>query len=356
MGIDYNQIVAALRAIPDPQTGQDIIQARLVQDLSVEQDQIYFSLVLPSSYDAQKEALNLACQNAIHALYSNAQVHIHFKTAAQKLGPLPQVKNIIAVASGKGGVGKSTVSANLALALQKMGKKVGLLDADLYGPSIPTMFGLEGQKPASKILYGKRRMLPLEAYGIQLMSVGFIVPPEQAVVMRGPKLSGMITHFLKEVLWPDLDYLIVDLPPSTGDIQLTFAKTVSITGAIMVTTPQKVAVVDAVKAMNMFTNAALNVPILGVVENMAWFTPKEFPDYKYFLFGEGGGQQLAAMGKTVLLGQVPLIQGIREAGDVGKPALLQTDTLLQTPFMKVAAQLVQQLNYQAKEINQATKS
>jgi len=342
MHIDSNQIVEALRQVLDPQTGQDIIQARLAQDLKIEEKGVYFSLVLQDIDSPHKIELNEACHKAILTVYPFAEIHIHIKTATEKnVSPIPHIKNIIAVASGKGGVGKSTIAVNLAFALQKTGATVGILDADLFGPSIPAMFGLDGQKPSTKVVYGKRRYEPLVAYDMPLMSVGFLVKPAQAVVMRGPKLAGLVTNFLKEVLWPPLDYLIVDLPPGTGDIQLTLAKTVPLTGIILVTTPQKMAVIDAVKAMNMFRSPSLKVPILGVVENMSWFTPKEFPDYQYRLFGEGGGQKLATMGETHLLGQVPLIQGIREAGDSGQPVFLQKDTLLQQPFMNIAKKVLE---------------
>eukprot|EP00095_Tigriopus_kingsejongensis_P003881 maker-scaffold1748_size29100-snap-gene-0.1 protein:Tk03881 transcript:maker-scaffold1748_size29100-snap-gene-0.1-mRNA-1 annotation:"mrp" len=296
---------------------------------------------------------------------------------ATKANPLPHVKNIIAVASGKGGVGKSTVSVNLAISLANKGAKVGLIDADLYGPSIPTMMGLQGQRPKIEVLYGKHKIVPLEAHGVKVMSVGFIVEPEQAVVLRGPRLGGIIKQFINDCIWPDLDYLIIDLPPGTGDIQLTLVQTAPVTGAVIVTTPQEVAVIDAVKAMNMFllehinvpitapvTGAVIvttpqevavidavkamnmfllehiNVPIVGVVENMSWFTPEELPDNKYYIFGEGGGKKLAKFGQTVMLGQVPLVQGIREAGDAGVPVAAGEPGILKDKFEELALNLL----------------
>jgi len=345
--IDNNKVVAALRKVKDPNTGQDIIAAKLIKDLKIEDQNINFSLVLPSLNTPYKADLNFACQAAIQEVYPNANVNVHMmaqtQQSQQSTSPLAHVKNIIAVASGKGGVGKSTVAVNLALGLKKLGAKVGLIDADLYGPSIPTMFGLQGQRPKVQDMYGKPKITPLDAFGIPVMSIGFIIEPEQAVVLRGPRLGGIIKQFFQDTIWPPLDFLIVDLPPGTGDIQLTLVQTVPVTGAVLVTTPQEVAVVDAVKAMNMFLLPSVNVPILGVVENMAWFTPQELPDNKYYIFGEGGGKKMAKLSKSVLLGQIPLVQGIREAGDTGKPILLQEDNLTADYFVKVAENTLRQV-------------
>jgi len=276
---------------------------------------------------------------------ANINVHMMSRTgqSQEPTGALPHVKNIIAVASGKGGVGKSTVATNLALGLKELGATVGLMDADLYGPSIPTMLGLQGQRPQVQEIYNKPKIKPLEAYGMPVMSIGFIIEPEQAVVLRGPRLAGIIKQFINDTIWPALDYLVIDLPPGTGDIQLTLVQSVPLTGAVMVTTPQEVAVADAVKAMNMFRLPSVNVPILGVVENMSWFTPKELPDHKYFLFGEGGGKKLTKMANSVLLGQVPLVQGIREAGDAGKPAVAQDDAVTKEAFLNVARNAARQI-------------
>ncbi len=345
--IDNNKVVAALRKVNDPNTGQDIISAKLVRDFKIEGNSINFSLVLPSLNSPHKSDLNFACQGAIQEIYPEANVHIHMMSqtpqSQQSTSPLAHVKHIIAVASGKGGVGKSTVSVNLALGLQKLGAKVGLVDADLYGPSIPTMLGLQGQRPKVQEVYGKPKITPLDANGIPVMSIGFIIEPEQAVVLRGPRLGGIIKQFFQDTIWPPLDFLIVDLPPGTGDIQLTLVQTVPVTGAVLVTTPQEVAVVDAVKAMNMFLLPSVNVPILGVVENMAWFTPEELPDNKYLIFGEGGGKKMAKLSKSVLLGQIPLVQGIREAGDTGKPVLLQENHPTTDYFVKVAENTLRQV-------------
>ncbi len=338
--IDNNKVVAALRKVKDPNTGKDIITAKLIKDFKIEDNNITFSLVLPSLNTPYKADLNFACQAAIQEIYPTANVNVHMMSqtlqSQQSTSPLAHVKNIIAVGSGKGGVGKSTIAVNLALGLKQLGARVGLIDADLYGPSIPTMLGLQGQRPKVQDVNGKPKITPLDANGIPVMSIGFIIEPEQAVVLRGPRLGGIIKQFFQDTLWPPLDFLVVDLPPGTGDIQLTLVQTVPVTGAVLVTTPQEVAVVDAVKAMNMFLLPSVNVPILGIVENMSWFTPKELPNNKYHIFGEGGGKKMAKMSKSVLLGQIPLVQGIREAGDGGKPVLLQEDHPTKDYFVKVA--------------------
>lgn len=344
MDFDKTKIVKALAQVKDPKSGQDIITMNMVRGLEFDGNNINFTLELPSMNVEHKAELNFACVQAVQELYPEANVNVHMMArtaqAQQAQGQtktLPHVKNIIAVASGKGGVGKSTIAVNLALGLKKLGAKVGLLDADLYGPSIPTMLGLQGQRPRIQEIYGSPKITPLEAYDLPVMSIGFIVEPEQAVVLRGPRLAGIIKQFFNDCIWPELDYMIVDLPPGTGDIQLTLVQTVPVTGAVIVTTPQEVAVADAVKAMNMFRLPSVEVPILGVVENMAWFTPKELPDNKYYLFGQGGGKQLAKMSESILLGQVPIVQGIRESGDEGKPAILRDDDELTTEALMTVA-------------------
>ncbi len=347
MTIDPNKILQALSMIPDPVSGQDLVKMNMVQDLKVEGNHVNFTLVLSSLNIEQKSELNFECIGIIQKLYPQAEVNIHMmarnQAAPQATSALPQVKNIIAVASGKGGVGKSTISSNLALALHQLGAKVGLIDADVYGPSIPTMFGLQNQRPKMQQLYGQPKMLPIEVYGIYVISIGCIVEPEQAIVLRGPRLGGIIKQFISDVLWPDLDYLVIDLPPGTGDVQLTLVQTVPVTGAILVTTPQEVALADATKAMNMFLLPNVNVPILGVVENMSWFTPAELPNNKYYIFGQGGGKILAKKSNSVLLGQVPIVQSIRESGDEGKPIVLQQQHPAAEAFMKIAKSTVQQL-------------
>lgn len=349
MQLDHNQVLEALRQVPDPKSGSDIIAARMLEDFRVEGNQVSFSIVLNSQDAALKSAIFMACQEKIETQFPGAQVHIHLKMKSANTDnqdtALPQVKNVIAVASGKGGVGKSTISVNLSVALAQQGFKVGLIDADLYGPSIPTMMGLSGVRPKVEMLYGKHKIIPLEAHGVHVISIGFIVEPEQAVVLRGPRLGGLLKQFIQDCLWPELDYLIIDLPPGTGDIQLTLVQTIPVTGACIVTTPQEVSVVDALKATNMFLLPNVQVPILGVIENMSWFTPQELPDHKYYLFGQGGGQRLADIAETELLGQLPLIQSVQQSGDAGTPASLETESTMGQLFGQLANKLVQVVEY-----------
>ncbi|HMQ63539.1 MAG TPA: Mrp/NBP35 family ATP-binding protein [Flavilitoribacter sp.] len=326
--IDKSEIAKALSKVTDPGSGKDLVTAMLVSDLSVDGNNVNITLELPDASGNYKSDLSFAVMQTIQEVYPSAEVNVHTisrtpQATQETPEVLPQVRNIIAVASGKGGVGKSTVSVNLALALKRTGARVGIMDADLYGPSMPTMLGLQGQRPKVEQVGGQPKIIPLQAYGMPVISIGFIIEPEQAVVLRGPRLSSIIKQFVNDCVWPELDYLVVDLPPGTGDIQLTLVQTVPLTGVVMVTTPQEVAVVDAVKAMNMFFLPQVNVPILGVVENMSWFTPAELPENKYYLFGQGGGQKLARMANSVLLGQIPLVQGVREGGDTGKPIILE---------------------------------
>ena len=348
MKIETSKVVEALTKVTDPKSGQDIITMSMVRDLEVKGNNVNFSIELPTMEIRHKSDLNFACIQAVQEIYPEANVNVHMISRAGNSqeppkSPLSHVKNIIAVASGKGGVGKSTVSVNLALGLKKLGAKVGLIDADLYGPSIPTMLGLQGQRPKVQEVYGEPKIIPLDAYGMPVMSIGFIIEPEQAVVLRGPRLGGIIKQFFEDTIWPELDYLVVDLPPGTGDIQLTLVQTVPVTEAIMVTTPQEVAIADALKAMNMFLMPSVNVPILGVVENMSWFTPEELPGNKYYLFGQGGGEKLAKRGNTSLLGQVPIVQSIRESGDDGQPVVLREVPFATDAFMNVAENTLKQV-------------
>jgi ATP-binding protein involved in chromosome partitioning len=343
-------ILDALATVMDPNTGKDILSMHMVESLKVEGKNVSFNLVLPGNVNAeQKQAMNFACMGAIQQVYPDAEVHVHVVSSTPQAAEapkanngLPQVKNIVCIASGKGGVGKSTVAVNLALSLKELGARVGLVDADVYGPSMPTMLGLQGKRPVVKEVYGKPKIQPLMAYGLPVMSMGFIVDPEQAVVLRGPRLGGIIKQFFEEVLWEPLDFLIVDLPPGTGDVQLSLVQTVPVTGAVIVTTPQEVAVADAIKAMNMFRLPSVDVPILGVVENMAWFTPLELPDNKYYLFGEGGGKKLVKESNSMLLGQIPIVQGIREGGDAGEPIVTKEDHPSREYFMNVAKNVLRQ--------------
>ncbi len=353
MKLDEKGILQALTQVQDPASNLDIVAMKRVVDLSIEGRNVNFTLALPPKISAQKQDLIFTCVSVLEEAFPGVNVNVHATENNQKESGsnFPQIKNIIAVASGKGGVGKSTVSVNLALGLQKLGAKVGLIDADLYGPSIPTMLNLKGERPRMQQLYGQMKILPIKTYDMPVMSIGFVVEPEQAVVLRGPRLAGILKQFFEDVLWESLDYLIVDLPPGTGDIQLTLIQTVPVTGVVMVTTPQQVAVVDAVKAMNMFLMPNVSVPVLGVVENMAWFTPEELPDRKYYIFGRGGGKQLAKDGNTELLGQIPIVMGIREGGDNGTPVVMQEGNIAGQSFLDLAKKVVERTKHRNENLN-----
>ncbi len=350
MAIDNNKLVEILRKIVDPQSGNDIITMRLIENLKVSDQNVSFSVNTSGLPEKSKFQLHEMIHESIKKEFPEANVDIHFLNNKENVKSLSQIKNIIAVASGKGGVGKSTVSTNLALGLKSLGAKVGLIDADLYGPSIPTMLGIKEEKPVIRELYGKHRIVPIEKYGIHTISIGNIIDPEQAVVLRGPRLGGIIKQFINEVIWPELDYLIIDLPPGTGDIQLTLVQTVPLTCAIMVTTPQEVAVSDAIKAMNMFRLDSIKVPIIGVVENMSWFIPTDAPEKQYRIFGEGGGEMLAKKSNSVLLSQLPLIIEVRESGDMGLPIVLQTDHPAQSAYIDLAEKTIEQVKVRNEKL------
>jgi len=340
--MDIEHITKLLKNVLHPKIDKDIISLDLISQFKIEGSNIFFNLHVFGLNSSEKSELHFKCVQEINKAFPSLNVHVHLVNDKLAIplpenNLLPQIKHIIAVGSGKGGVGKSTVTVNLSMALKDAGFKTGILDADLYGPSIPTMVGLSGKRPEVETVNGQPKIIPLSAFGMPVISMGFIIEPEQAVVMRGPRLSGIIKQFFLDTIWPELDFLIVDLPPGTGDVQLSLVQTVQLTGAIIVTTPQEVAVVDAVKALNMFQLPSVNVPILGVVENMSWFTPAENPERKYFLFGQGGGQKLATYGNTKLLGQVPIVQGIREGGDNGLPAFIGDHSDLIQPLFKEMA-------------------
>ncbi|MBK6390512.1 MAG: Mrp/NBP35 family ATP-binding protein [Saprospiraceae bacterium] len=338
-----------LGTIIDPLTGQNLVLANRIQDIKIDDQRVQVMLSFPPKLDSNiKSEINFKVIEEFAKIAPGLSIDLHFgnpEPAQKKSSNLPQIKNIIAVASGKGGVGKSTISVNLALGLKQAGLKVGILDADLYGPSIPIMLGLKGKRPEVKQVYGVNKIIPLQAYGLPVMSIGFVVEPEQAVVLRGPRLAGVMKQFLEDCLWPELDVLVIDLPPGTGDIQLTLVQTVPVTGAIIVTTPQQVSVADAIKAANMFQMDGIGVPILGIVENMSWFTPAELPDKKYEIFGKGGGQHLAGLYHTVLLQQIPLVLSVRAGGDEGRPSIMDEGENGSTKYFKsMAANVLDQLN------------
>lgn len=326
-------ILEALSTVDDPDLKKDLVTLGMIKNISIEQEvsktTVHFTVVLTTPACPLKELIRNNCEKAIHQKYGESvrcQIEMTSNVTTIRTGKiLPEVKNIIAVASGKGGVGKSTVAANLAVALAQTGAKVGLIDADIFGPSIPTMFDCESARPGIRQEGERYIILPFEKYGVKLLSIGFLAPPDDAIVWRGPMASSAFRQFLADADWGELDYLFIDLPPGTSDIHLTLVQTVPVTGAVIVTTPQKVALADAQKGVSMFTQPKINVPILGIVENMAYFTPAELPDNKYYLFGQNGGKVLAKRNDVPFLGEVPLVQAIREAGDAGTPITAQTE-------------------------------
>ncbi len=342
-------ILQALSNVQEPDLGKDLVTLNMVKDIVIDGDAVSFTIVLTTPACPMKDMMRNASENAIKLLVNKqAKVTVNFtanttSTRKDDQKVLGGVKNIIAVVSGKGGVGKSTISANLALALAEGGASVGLMDADIYGPSVPIMFGVRGARPMMKEVDGKGMIVPLEKFGIKLMSIGLLVDEKNAVVWRGPMASSAIRQFVTDVDWGELDYLVIDMPPGTGDIHLTLMQTVPVTGAIIVTTPQNVALADAKKGIAMFGQAQINVPIIGLVENMAYFTPVELPNNKYYLFGKEGGKNLAEEYDLSFLGQIPLVQSIREGGDEGVPAMVGTDEITKNAFRNFTAQSVRNI-------------
>src|SRR5580765_4232259 len=327
-----NDILQALSVVQEPDLGKDIVTLNMVTDISVNDNVVSFTIVLTTPACPLKELMRTDCIKAIQQVDANIIVNVNFTshTTSKRMDAkivLPGVKNIIAVVSGKGGVGKSTVAANLALAIAQGGAKVGLIDADIYGPSVPIMFGVRGERPMMMEIEGKGMIAPLERYGIKLISIGLLVDEKSAVVWRGPMASSAIKQFVTDVYWDELDYLVVDMPPGTGDIHLTLVQTVPVTGAVIVTTPQDVALADAKKGIAMFSQAQLNVPVIGLVENMSCFSPAELPGSKYYIFGKEGGKRLAEEYDLPFLGQIPLVEAIREGGDAGVPAMMGDDAI-----------------------------
>ncbi len=347
-----NDILKALSNVQEPDLGQDLVKLNMVKNIQIDGNNVSFTVVLTTPACPLKDLIKNACINAVQLLVSKeAIVTVNFTSNTTSLrkddNVLSGVKNIIAVVSGKGGVGKSTVASNLALAIAESGAKVGLMDADIYGPSVHIMFGVRGERPVMKdvgarpddpVGRGKAKIVPLERFGIKLMSIGLLVDEKQAVVWRGPMVSSAIRQFVSDVDWGDLDYLIIDMPPGTGDIHLTIVQTVPVTGVIVVTTPQLVALADAKKGIAMFNQAQLKVPIIGIVENMSYFIPPnsetELSDSKYYIFGKEGGKNLAEEFDIPFLGEIPLIQSIREGGDLGVPIMISDDAVSKKAFVE----------------------
>ena len=354
----YPQLVLdALVHVRYPGNGKDIVSSGMVHDeIHIDGKKISFTLVFEKANDPFSKSVVKAAEQAI-LTYVGEDVEIKgninvISKEAPKPKPAPvleKVKNIIAVSSGKGGVGKSTVSSNLAVALGMLGYKVGLLDADIHGPSIPKMFGVEDAQPEILDIEGRHVIVPIEKYGIKLLSIGFFVDPQVALVWRGPVASNALKQLITDTDWGELDYFVMDLPPGTGDIHLTLVQTTGITGAIVVSTPQEVALADARKGINMYMGDKVNVPVLGLVENMAWFTPAELPDNKYYIFGKDGGKRLAEELNIPLLGQIPLVQSIRECGDAGRPIAFDGNSIMSLAFKELAQRVVERV-----EIRNAT--
>lgn len=356
-----NDVLDALKNVQEPDLGKDIVTLNMVKDITINNNEISFTVILTTPACPLKDRIQTDCINAVQQhINKDAAVQVHFisnTTTHRKDSKvmLPAVKNIIAVVSGKGGVGKSTVAANLALAFSQDGAKTGLMDADIYGPSVPIMFGVRGERPMMREVNarpddpggrGKGMIVPLERFGIKLMSIGLLVDEKNAVVWRGPMASSAIRQFVTDVDWGELDYLVIDMPPGTGDIHLTLMQTVPVTGVVIVTTPQDVALADAKKGIAMFAQAQINVSITGLVENMAYFTPEGLPDNKYYIFGKEGGKRLAEEYEIPYLGEIPLIQSIREGGDIGIPAMLGDDEISKKAFKDVAALTIRNIAIQ----------
>jgi len=340
-----NEIIAALGKVEEPDLKKDLITLNMVKDLKIEGTQVSFTVILTTPACPLKDKIKNDCIRAINMVDENALVTVNFtsKTTTlrtDKKDVLKGVKNIIAVVSGKGGVGKSTVASNLALAIAESGAKVGLMDADIYGPSVHIMFGVRGERPQMRDVNGKGMIVPLDRYGIKLMSIGLLVDERQAVVWRGPMVSSAIKQFVTDVDWGELDYLIIDMPPGTGDIHLTIVQAVPVTGVIVVTTPQLVALADAKKGIAMFNQPGMKVPVIGLVENMSYFTPEELPQNKYYIFGKQGGKKLAEEFGIPFLGEIPLVQNIREGGDIGVPVMMGDDAISRNAFMEFSDQAV----------------
>jgi ATP-binding protein involved in chromosome partitioning len=349
MKLDRKEILKALETITIAGEGKNMVESGAVQNVITFGDEVVVDLLLSTPAMHIKKRAEDDIKKLIHEQFSqDAVVKVNIKVEAKenpneiKGKSIPGISNIIAVASGKGGVGKSTTTANLAVTLAKMGFKVGVLDADIYGPSMPIMFDVENEKPISIEVDGKSKMKPIESYEIKLLSIGFFTSPSQAVIWRGPMAAKALNQMIFDADWGQLDFMLIDLPPGTGDIHLSIMQALPITGAVVVSTPQNVALADARKGVSMFQSEAINVPVLGIIENMAYFTPEELPNNKYYIFGKEGAKNLAEDLQVPFLGEVPLVQSIREAGDYGRPAALQTASPLEKIYEEIARNVVQE--------------
>lgn len=359
MKIDKKAVLGALEKITVPGEGQNMVESGAVNNIQIFGDEVEVDITIKNPSLQARKKTEVEILKIIHReVYEKAKIKINIKVDAPtkpkvneiKGKPIPGIQNIIAVASGKGGVGKSTVTANLAVTLAKMGFKVGLLDADIYGPSMPIMFDVAHEKPLAITINGKSKMKPVENYGVKLLSIGFFTQPNQAVIWRGPMASKALNQMIFDAHWGELDFMLLDLPPGTGDIHLSIMQSMPVTGAVVVSTPQEVALADAKKGVAMFQQDSINVPVLGIVENMAYFTPAELPENKYYIFGREGAKNLAQDLDVPFLGEIPLVQSIREAGDVGRPAALQTATPVEQAFEELTKNVVQELVHRNKSL------
>ncbi|MCA0152119.1 Mrp/NBP35 family ATP-binding protein [Winogradskyella vincentii] len=350
--LNKQDILKALKTITAPGEGENMVDSGAVTNIVTFADEVIVDITIKNPSLQAKKKTEVEILQTIHReVYEKAKIKVNVKVDAPaqtavneiKGKPIPGIQNIVAVASGKGGVGKSTVTANLAVTLAKMGFKVGVLDADIYGPSIPIMFDVASERPLSVNVDGKSKMKPIENHGVKVLSIGFFTKPDQAVIWRGPMAAKALNQMIFDAAWGELDFLLIDLPPGTGDIHLSIMQALPITGSVVVSTPQNVALADAKKGVAMFQQENINVPVLGIVENMAYFTPEELPENKYYIFGKEGAKYLAEDLSVPFLGEVPIVQSIREAGDLGRPAALQTATPIEKAFEAITREMVQQL-------------
>ena len=351
MNISKQAIQEVLEGLTVPGEGQNLVASGALKNINVFGDEVVIDLVLKNPSLQARKKIEVEILKSIHSqVYNKAKISINIKVETTPKGdapikgePIKGISSIVAISSGKGGVGKSTVTSNIAVTLAQMGFQVGVLDADIYGPSIPTMMDMEGERPMSINVDGKSKMQPIENYGVKVLSIGFFTQPNQAVIWRGPMASKALNQMIFDAAWGELDFLLIDLPPGTGDIHLSIMQALPITGAVVVSTPQNVALADAKKGVAMFQQESINVPVLGIIENMAYFTPEELPEHKYFIFGKEGAKHLAEDLKVPFLGEIPLVQSVREAGDFGRPAAMQTATLVQEAFSEITKNVAQEV-------------
>jgi ATP-binding protein involved in chromosome partitioning len=355
MPFSEEKVLAALQRVQYPGKDRNIVELGLISDIWSEDSKLGFTIVFDRSNDPVIPSVRKACVKALKKYLDpkvevEGNIEIKARQVIESRQILPDVENIIAVASGKGGVGKSTVAVNLAVATARAGYRVGLIDADIYGPSIPKMLKAENRRPSVELVDGKEMIIPLESYGVKLLSIGFFVDPEDALVWRGPMATNALRQFMSQTSWGELDFLFIDLPPGTSDIHLTMVQEVPVTGVVIVTTPQQVALADALKGINMFRGDKINVPVLGLVENMAWFTPAELPENRYYIFGNGGGIKLAEKLKVPVLGQIPIVESICEGGDEGKPEVLNEGSAVAKAFEELAGNMIRETKRRNAEL------